>query len=167
MTASQIELALVDAVYPYRVWLVVPRVSWGLNMRECDLLALSGRGYAHAIEIKVTVSDLKREFKKRHYAIDAHFPDRDHQRKWIKFRWFAVPYLMREKALQFVPEDCGILCIHEGLHLPRSQKVTRERLPKPNREALPWPYHKRFELARNGVIKYWYQRQLRGEGGNE
>jgi hypothetical protein len=63
---------------------------------------------------------------------------------------------MREQTLAFVPPEYGVLCIHEAEHQYQG-RVTRERLPKPNRAAIAWPPQKRFELARNGLIKYWHQ----------
>ena len=45
--------------FNYRANLIVPNISWGLGLHECDLLVLTSSGYATEIEIKVSKADLK------------------------------------------------------------------------------------------------------------
>ena len=144
MTARCIELALERTHFPSRLWILVPRVSWGMHVDECDLLALSHSGFAQSVEIKVSMGDLRREFRKRKYLFSVNPED-----KWFRGRWFAVPYLMQDKALPLIPVQFGVFSVHE------SGFVERVRMPAVNKKAMRWPIERRLALARNCMIKYW------------
>ena len=154
MTARDIELALERTHFPSRLWILSPRVSWGMGLEECDLLALSSSGFAQSVEIKVSMGDLRREFKKRKYMFQAlrqkhEYLPANSQDQWFRGRWFAIPYLMQDKALPLIPDNFGVFSIHE------SGVVDRVRLPVINKTALKWSMESRFALARNCMIKYW------------
>jgi hypothetical protein len=149
MTATQIERALTNPghLFDYRRFLVVPNASWGVQLHECDLLALTASGYAHEIEIKVSVQDLKRDHKKRH----------GHESKRIKCLWFAAPSVMREAMLEHVPEHAGIILVREDDGSPRP---ILEIIRKPRRRpgVQPFTPDERYALARLGTIRYWSNR---------
>lgn len=44
--------------------IIVPNVSWGLNLHECDLLIFSKSGYATEVEIKISKQDLLKDKNK-------------------------------------------------------------------------------------------------------
>ena len=52
--------------FGYRTNVIVPNISWGMCLSECDLLVLTPAGYFYEVEIKVSRSDLVADFKKRH-----------------------------------------------------------------------------------------------------
>jgi hypothetical protein len=52
--------------FGYRTNVIVPNISWGMGLRECDLLVLTPAGYFYEVEIKVSRADLRADFKKRH-----------------------------------------------------------------------------------------------------
>ena len=146
MTARDIELALERTHFPARLWLLSPRVSWGMGFEECDLLALSSSGFAHSVEIKVSMGDLRREFKKRKYLFSElrkkhEYLAANSEDRWFRGRWFAIPYLMQDKALPLIPDNFGVFSVHE------SGQVDRVRLPTVNRKALKWPIERRLALA--------------------
>jgi len=129
-------------IFDYRRFLVIPNASWGVNLHECDLLALTEAGYAHEIEIKVTVSDLKRDEDKRHH----------HNSQKIKYLWFAAPEEMREAMIEHVPDGAGIILIRK--HPRGFYIVVVERKPTP-RSVRKFTDKERYQLARLGTIRYW------------
>jgi len=86
----------------FRYKYVCPNVYWGLGLiHECDLLVSSSLGIAHEIEIKISLSDLKKDLKKTH----KHFSNK------IKYLWFAIPYYLLDKGFNFIPKNAGIISI--------------------------------------------------------
>ena len=55
LNTADMEIAIAEWVGT-RTHLVVPNVSYGMYVHECDLFVLSKSGYATEIEIKITVS---------------------------------------------------------------------------------------------------------------
>ena len=93
------ELAVVELLN-FRVYTIVPNVSWGLGLgHECDLLAMDGNRKFTEIEIKISKSDLKRDFDKGH----------GHKSKYISRLVFAVPETMLEYAEKLIPDDAGLI----------------------------------------------------------
>lgn len=100
LTSLHIELAVV-ALLNYRIYTIVPNVSWGLGLgHECDLLCYKDEKFTE-IEIKISMADLKKDFEKGH----------NHQSKYIHRLIYAFPESMLEKALPLIPESCGIILI--------------------------------------------------------
>lgn len=98
--AQEIELAVAN-FFDWRRNLIVPNVSWGLFLHECDLLILTPTGYAYEVEIKVSKEDIRRDAKKRH----------GHWSKKIRKLYFAIP----EKLLEYqelIPDHAGIIYIN-------------------------------------------------------
>ncbi len=103
MTSEEIMLALTRSKFPIIQNIVVPNLWWGFNLNhECDLLVVSKSGYATEIEIKVSVSDVKKDLNKIH----------NHKDVKIKYLWFAIPEKIYEKSVQYIPERAGILCVY-------------------------------------------------------
>jgi len=145
VTAHDIEFALIcvhDSKFNYRRWLVVPNVSWGVRGidHECDLLAVSGSGYAHEIEIKVSVSDLRRDRTKRH----------GHYSELIRCLWFAGPKAMQEQLLAESPERAGVIVADDG-----RARVMREATPS---NAPKLSDAQLLAVARLGTMRYWTRR---------
>ena len=69
MTLFEIEEA-VARYYDYRSHIIVPNVSWGWDIHECDLIVVRPSGYAIEIEIKRSRADIKADGDKRHGHVD-------------------------------------------------------------------------------------------------
>lgn len=80
MTSLEIELAVAN-LFDFRKRLIIPNISWGMGIHECDLLMITKSGHAMEIEIKTSAYDLGRNLKK-HYG---------HKSKLIKRLFFAIP----------------------------------------------------------------------------
>lgn len=100
LSCQDIEIAIMKFYKP-RINIIVPNVSWGLELHECDLLIVSKSGYASEIEIKTSIADLKKDKIKSH----------KHASKKIDKLYFAIPEEILEKALPHIPERAGIYCI--------------------------------------------------------
>lgn len=99
--AGHIEYAVVQLLN-YRVYTIVPNVSWGMGFNhECDLLALDNKNRFTEIEIKVTASDLKADFKKAH----------GHRSEYISRLVYAMPMNLAEKYSDIIPKECGIIAV--------------------------------------------------------
>lgn len=96
-----IEVAVANLLN-YRVYTIVPNVSYGLYLNhECDMLALDKNDRFTEIEIKISASDLKADFSKRH----------GHKSKYISRLIYAMPMWMCEKYEHLIPKHCGIISV--------------------------------------------------------
>jgi hypothetical protein len=101
MHAGMVEVAVANLLN-YRVYTIVPNVSWGLGLRhECDILALDTDGRFTEIEIKVSASDLMADFKKRH----------GHDSKFISRLVYAMPENLVKSHGHHIPKQCGIISV--------------------------------------------------------
>lgn len=99
--AGQIEVAVANLLN-YRIYTIVPNVSWGLGLRhECDMLALDKQNRFTEIEIKISSQDLKADFNKKH----------GHKSKIISRLIYAMPESLCEKHQDLIPNNYGIIAI--------------------------------------------------------
>ena len=90
LTTIDIECALSNYFKP-RINMLIPNVSWGFGIHECDVLVTTKSGYLYEVEIKVGASDLKKDADKPH----------KHTSKRIKNLYFAIPYYL-EPLIEFI-----------------------------------------------------------------
>ena len=69
ITTPEIEVRVASFFNP-RQNIIVPNISWGVNLHECDLLIIRKSGYGIEVEIKVSKSDLIADAKKPHHHHD-------------------------------------------------------------------------------------------------
>lgn len=142
MKTIDIETAIARE-FNYRNNLIVPCVSWGFDIHECDILICSKAGYLTEIEIKISKSDLLAEKKKAH----------KHNDNRIKSFYYAVPIEMKDYAIELIPENAGLLSARKS----ESGLVTikTEKNCIPNKNAKPIEIYEQYKLARLGAIKIW------------
>ena len=156
ITTSEIETR-VAAFFGYRECIIVPNISWGMNLHECDLLIIRKSGYGIEVEIKVSKSDLKADTKKGHNHIDR--LDR------LSELYFAIPDYMKD-CIEYIPERAGILVLIKndwGLNISilRKAQVNKNRRKFTDEEML--------KIAHLGTMRIWnlkrtinsYHRKLR------
>lgn len=137
LTTAEMELIL-QSYFDRSGNIIVPNISWGLGLHECDLLVMSKKGYLTEIEIKVSASDLKKDALKRH----------QHRSKKIKSLYFAIPwYLINDK--DYIPARAGIIVVGEKRH------INIIRSPITNKYAQPLSEKDRFQFVRLGSFRIW------------
>jgi hypothetical protein len=88
----------------YRDNTIVPNVSWGLGFNhECDMLILDKQGRFTEVEIKISASDLKADFSKKH----------GHKSQIISRLVYAMPTALCEKHSDLIPKSAGIIAVDE------------------------------------------------------
>ncbi len=140
ITTAEMEY-LVARFLNWRVNMIVPNVTWGMDVHECDLLVATRAGYLWEVEIKVTKADLKKDALKRH----------QHRSDKIKHLFFAIPSYL-EDCVELIPERAGVILVS-----PRSDGgyVRKLREPHTNPAARPISESARYTLARLGAMRIW------------
>ena len=108
LTTLDMELRLIR-YFNHRVNTIVPNVSWGLSVHECDLLILTPGNYLTEVEIKVSLSDLRADKLKTH----------GHANSIISRLYFAIPDYLQEYS-DLIPENAGILIARTSDNAPRT-----------------------------------------------
>lgn len=112
---------------------------------ECDILSVTKNYFLREIEIKVSVSDFKADFNKKH----------NHEGN-IKLFYYAVPYYILDKIKDLVPEQAGILvAVYENEHW----QLKRHKKAIDNKLATPIDEEKLNKIFRIGYLKYWFYRK--------
>ena len=144
-------LAIVPKVTKNNGWLDTeadPMIWKNIVNHECDMLIVTKNRYLTEVEIKISLSDLKADFKKKH----------QHKDENIKNFYYAFPEEMKEKALELIPKDCGILiAVKKECGIPY-RKIECYRKPKINKEAKPINDIVLSRIYRLGYLRYWNYR---------
>ena len=115
--SGHIEVAVAHLI-GYRANVIVPNLFWGLGLKhEADLIVMDSGDRLTEIEIKISLQDLKADFKKEHA----------HKSKLISRLVYAVPKNLVENALNLVPKEHG-LRPSLSRHLSASVKCHVERV---------------------------------------
>ena len=162
MNTSEME-KLIYWYFKDRSLVIVPKISgnnWWFDSEtmlwknivnhECDMLIVSKNQYLTEVEIKISLSDLRADFKKEH----------QHKDENIKNFYYAFPEEMKEKAIKLIPEKAGIL-IAVKKHLNSGYEyrdIECYRKPKINKEAKPINDIVLSRIYRLGYLRYWNYR---------
>jgi len=145
ITTIDMELVLVNHFKP-RTKLIVPNVSWGLGVHECDLLILSQTGYATEVEIKVSSYDLVKDKKKWHR----------HDSPKIKYLYFAIPYYI-EELIDKIPDRAGVIVVRKSNY---NGKLFCDIVRKPKiHSRYKFSEEEKYKLARLGALRIWTLKQ--------
>lgn len=162
MTTSEME-KLIYWYFKDSSLVIVPKISgnnWWFDSEtmlwknivnhECDMLIVSKNQYLTEVEIKISLSDLRADFKKEH----------QHKDENIKNFYYAFPEEMKDKAIKLIPEKAGIL-IAVKKHLNSGYEyrdIECYRKPKINKEAKPINDIVLSRIYRLGYLRYWNYR---------
>lgn len=164
MTTSEME-KLIYWYFQDSSLVIVPKISgnnWWLDTEsdpiiwknivnhECDMLIVTKKCYLTEVEIKISLSDLKADFKKKH----------QHKDENIKNFYYAFPEEMKDKAIELIPEEAGIL-IAVKKHSNSGYEyrdIECYRKPKINKEAKPINDIVLSRIYRLGYLRYWNYR---------
>ena len=141
MKTIEMELALSTYFSP-RQNLVIPNVSWGFGLHECDLIVLTKAKYLYEIEIKVSKADLIKDKEKKH----------QHKSDKIRKLYFAIPEGLQEHT-EHIPERAGIIIV--GLYSNGRKWCRKIREAKVNPKAPKMTIEDCYKLARLGSLRIW------------
>jgi hypothetical protein len=143
LTTEEIELAVAKH-FNVRRNIIVPNISWGLGLHECDVLVLRPSGYLLEVEIKRTKADLINDANKLHGHID--------RKNRIKEFWFAIPEELIETAKENLDKKIGIIAVYKTQW--GAQPITvRDATPNKNPKKLT--QKERLQMIRLGCIRIW------------
>ena len=116
---------------------------------ECDILTVSPSYWATEVEIKISLSDLKADFKKKH----------NHLSNAIKYFYYCIPEHLLQKSLNIIPKNYGILVakpykFNENVYC----KIEQYRKSKPNKESRKLTEREVSEIWRKTMFRYWNNR---------
>lgn len=138
-----IELALINSLYPIRRYTVVGNVYWGLGFNyEIDILAVTSLGYATEIEIKTSKADTKNDLKKKH----------KHKSNKIKYLYFAIPDY-GESWIEYIPEHAGVILIKRKKNGHLYGEVFRKA--KLNKECRKLSIKEQIKLGHLASLRVW------------
>jgi hypothetical protein len=136
MTTLDIEIAVMR-FFGIRRNLIVPNISWGMGLHECDLLILSKSGYASEVEIKISRSDLLADLKKEHH----------HESRMLRRLFYAIPENLLS-SIDRLPERAGILVANSEYPWCRLLRPAKN-----NRDARQLTPDEVYQLARLGCLR--------------
>jgi len=156
---GHIECAVVHLLN-YRVYTIVPNVSFGLGLNhECDLLCLDAKGRFTEIEIKISAGDLKADFKKSH----------GHRSKYIGRLVYAMPEDLIKSHGHLVPQECGLISVgnvtkpkykgSEGLVEYTTLAARWIRQVKHDKDTQEVPDKTKMKFMQLGCMRIWTLKQ--------
>ena len=142
-------LVIVPKISGNNWWFDSETMLWkNIVNHECDMLIVTKNHYLTEIEIKISLSDLKADFKKKH----------QHKDENIKNFYYAFPEEMKEKAIELIPEEAGILIAIKKEDGIQYREIECYRKPKINKGAKPINDKVLSMIYRLGYLRYWNYR---------
>lgn len=149
MKYSEIELAIAN-LFGTRQYAIIPNLSYGIiGDREADLTLVKPSGYCIEVEIKVSKSDFKADFKKRHRK-------KDYNETFFRELYYAVPKDMEEFAMESLPSHAGLICFCKSEYDVRASFVKPPEVNKKAFKLTSDQYQKLFRLA---SMRIWNLKQ--------
>ena len=103
MTTKEMEFAIFDH-FKGSYDLITTGITRGdIVNHECDVLMVNKNRFLIEIEIKISKSDLRADFKKTH----------NHNCKNIKHTYFAIPKEM-EDCIELIPKEFGVIVVRKS-----------------------------------------------------
>lgn len=142
---EEMEFAIAN-MFGINTHIIVPNISRGLFLHECDLLIVRPTGYTIEIEIKRSISDLKRDFLKKHR----------HESSRISELFFAFPDSIVYEAAALLDESVGVISVKRL----RNGWCKAEMLKKAiNKERKKLTDKEILKVATLGVMRTWNLRK--------
>lgn len=147
--------------FGFRNNIIVPNISWGFGMHECDLFLIKKSGVAVEIEIKRSKSDFLADFKKGHNH-------KDGQNRITEF-YYAFPENLYESCKDLVPENVGIIVCYRYVNYKNENCVsaTIKRRPKRIKGARKLTLEEQLKVARLGTLRIWSLKEKIIENGKK
>ena len=141
-----VELAVVNLMN-FRIYTIVPNISHGLlgNM-EADLLCYDGEKFTE-VEIKISASDLKADFNKKH----------GHRHKYVSRLIYAMPLSLCGKYSDIIPKENGIISVAWNGRRYEAKHYRKARHKKGIADFIPDHFVNNF--MRLGCMRIWSLKQ--------
>lgn len=136
----------------YRKYIIIPNVSHGFFYnQEADMLVIDSNDRLSEIEIKISIADLKADFKK---------PKHTNPSELISRLIYAIPEELLEKAELIIPKKYGIITIrsYEDKGIIHAF-ANWHRMVRCNKEIKPLGIRDIRNLARLGCMRIWSLKQ--------
>ena len=148
ITTTEMEIAIAK-MFGIRKNIIVPNISWGLGLHECDLLVLRKSGYAAEVEIKRTLYDFKRDFEKIHQHVDR-------QNRIVEF-YYAFPEELYEKCKHLIPEHAGVILCKSFYDYKKrfKPKAYIKKKAKRASKAKKMTENEQQQIVRLGALRLW------------
>lgn len=136
-----------------RQHIIVPNISWGFGMHECDLFIIKKSGVVVEVEIKRSKSDLLADFKKGHNHHD--------RQNRITELYFALPEELYESCKDLIPEGAGIITCYRWTDYKKRERLGAQtkRSPKRIKRARKLTEQEQLRIARLGTMRIWSLKQ--------
>lgn len=143
-----IEMEVAIAKYfGIRQHIIVPNISWGFGMHECDMFIIKKSGVAVEVEIKISKSDFLADFKKGHHH-------NDKQNRISEF-YYAFPEELYEICKDLVPPDAGIIACYRWTDYKKQERIDArtKREPKKIKGARKLTTEEQLKVAKLGCMR--------------
>lgn len=147
LTTIEMEVAIAN-YFGFRKNIIVPNISWGLNVHECDMFIVNRTGYVTEIEIKRSKADLLNDFKKRHQHVDL-------ENRISEF-YFALPDDLLEKCYDLIPINAGIISCSKFINFKKEVvQASIRRKCKKIKGARKLTPEEKLKVASLGTMRIW------------
>jgi len=139
-TCTEIEIAIAKH-FGFVKNHIVPNISYGLNIHECDMFIVSKSNYVTEVEIKISKADLKKDKTKSH----------GHEDERIKYFYYAIPekIIPVEFALANIPDRAGLIVVNaRGLCTTKREATVRKGAKKLTDAEV-------YQVMRLGCMRQW------------
>lgn len=147
ITYKDIEIGLAE-YFGIRKNIIVPNcfISFGTAKdHECDLIVIQKNGYAAEVEIKMTVSDFKADFKKKHC----------HEHELLRYLYYAMPSDIYDSVKNDIPDNCGAFSIEKVFRNEEFVTVTSLKLSPTAKPSRKLNFEEQLKIARLGTMRLW------------
>lgn len=94
----------------------------GVVSHECDVVVVTNSYYLIEFELKISKSDLKKDFQKKH----------SHECDNIKKTFYVIPEKL-EDCIELIPERFGIIIVNKKIQIDKNGKIPLEKTYYPLR----------------------------------
>lgn len=94
----------------------------GVVSHECDVVVVTNSYYLIEFELKISKSDLKKDFQKKH----------SHECDNMKKTFYVIPEKL-EDCIELIPERFGIIIVNKKIQIDKSGKIPLEKTYYPLR----------------------------------
>jgi hypothetical protein len=155
-TEDSIAYTVANHVFPWRRYVVVPNVSWGLLPHEADLVALSDSDWLSEVEIKVTKADFLADREKWKHQL----AKTNGQHEIIDAFYYAMPSSVWDKCTpEDLPGGAGLILVGDAYRGDHNPRAFVKQKPTPNPRARKLRPDEREQLLRLGYMRYWCRQE--------